>query len=402
MLLDYEILHQSEGLVGRHHRDRAIPLPSEKVRVQRVLDGNHSEPPSTGRITTMDFHKTSNCLVVGSEDKSLRIFRVDHVQNPVLLSLRFPDLLPRSLGFLKHRDEVLVSGRKPYFYSYNSETGQLQKLRGPLEETQSLSHLQVSTDGTRFCCLGSEGYVHIGESSTKLWTDKVKMNTKATSAAFLRDHILVTSGKDASVYLWDLRQTSHCLQRFQHDDGSETSSLAVFHPDEDSIYKQRGGYVLDEVFLSVGTASGVASIFQASDRPFNTSTTSKNFYSYFPHAIQTAQSQGLNEGWTQMKTILNLTTKISSQAFHPSGQLLAIASYEKKDQLKLIHLPSYTVYTNWPKEDTPLHNVEQLAFSPDGNSLAIGNKRGKVLIYQLPHFMEQKERKDLKHKRRMN
>lgn len=171
------------------------------------------------------------------------------------------------------------------------------------------------------------------------------------------------------------------------------------------------------------------------------------------------------------KSVMNLTTKVTSAAFHPSGQLLAIASDEvsgsptlslnstvlsssfmtfhlrfylhqtlvfkfiyvfraalqKKDMLKLVHMPSGSVYMNWPKllniksgtqfginlfelfskcfwpslfcqpggnpssssattRTGPLHKLQTVEFSPDGTRLALGNARGRVLIYQLNHF----------------
>ena len=69
-----------------------------------------------------------------------------------------------------------------------------------------------------------------------------------------------------------------------------------------------------------------------------------------------------------------------------SGELLAIASDQKTDQMKLVHLPSCTVFTNWPTDRTPVRKVTCLDFSPGGAYLAIGNSRGRVLLYRLKHY----------------
>jgi WD40 repeat protein len=68
-------------------------------------------------------------------------------------------------------------------------------------------------------------------------------------------------------------------------------------------------------------------------------------------------------------------------------------------------MPSGTVYMNWPllpSSKAPMntttaattnnyastyHRVTTLEFSPDGTQLAIGNARGRVLLYQLNHFL---------------
>ena len=57
-----------------------------------------------------------------------------------------------------------------------------------------------------------------------------------------------------------------------------------------------------------------------------------------------------------------------------------------KDSLKIFHVPSKTVYSNWPTAQTPLHYVTSVDFSANSGMLAIGNDRGKVLLYRLKHY----------------
>ena len=66
----------------------------------------------------------------------------------------------------------------------------------------------------------------------------------------------------------------------------------------------------------------------------------------------------------------------------------AMASRMKKDAMRLLHLPSMTVFANWPTGRSPLHFVHSLAFSPNGGFLAIGNARGRVLLYRLHHYID--------------
>jgi hypothetical protein len=75
--------------------------------------------------------------------------------------------------------------------------------------------------------------------------------------------------------------------RFAHDDGTCTSSLSS-HVDG---------------FVSVGAESGVVSIFKAED-------------------VVARDGREVK----QVRSLMNLTTKITSAAFHPSGQVLAVAS----------------------------------------------------------------------------
>ena len=84
-----------------------------------------------------------------------------------------------------------------------------------------------------------------------------------------------------------------------------------------------------------------------------------------------------------LKIIDNLTTPISAVKFNHDAQSLAVASRYKKDAFKLIHVPSRRVFANWPTANTPLGYVNTMDFSPNGGYLAMGNDKGKVLLYRL-------------------
>lgn len=83
---------------------------------------------------------------------------------------------------------------------------------------------------------------------------------------------------------------------------------------------------------------------------------------------------------------MNLTTKINNIVFNHDSQLMVISSNFKKDQLKIIHVPTATAYANWPTDRTPLSKVGCVAFSPNSDYLAISNDRGLVLLYTLKHY----------------
>jgi U3 small nucleolar RNA-associated protein 18 len=80
---------------------------------------------------------------------------------------------------------------------------------------------------------------------------------------------------------------------------------------------------------------------------------------------------------------MNLTTSADALTFNGDGQMLAMSSRLKRDALRLVHLPSCTVFSNWPSSKTPLHYVWCTAFSPTGGYLAVGNARGKALLYRI-------------------
>ena len=80
---------------------------------------------------------------------------------------------------------------------------------------------------------------------------------------------------------------------------------------------------------------------------------------------------------------MNLTTTIDTLAWAPGGQVLACASRMAKDALRIVHGGSLTVFPNWPTSRTPLGHVHCVAFSPGGGLLAVGNAKGRALLYRL-------------------
>ena len=67
-------------------------------------------------------------------------------------------------------------------------------------------------------------------------------------------------------------------------------------------------------------------------------------------------------------------------------QILAVASRETKDAMRLVHVPSFRTFPNWPTSQTPLKYVNDIAFSPNGGYIASGNDKGQVLLYSLTHY----------------
>jgi U3 small nucleolar RNA-associated protein 18 len=83
---------------------------------------------------------------------------------------------------------------------------------------------------------------------------------------------------------------------------------------------------------------------------------------------------------------MNLTTRISTMQFNRSSEILTLASRTKTDSLKLVHLPSMSVFSTWPTSNTPLGHVTAVDFSRNSEYIAIGNHKGKVLLYSLGHY----------------
>lgn len=88
----------------------------------------------------------------------------------------------------------------------------------------------------------------------------------------------------------------------------------------------------------------------------------------------------------------NLTTPISHLAFTADGQVLAMASRWKNNAMRLVHLPSATVFKNWPTEKTPLGRITAVAWGrpteeeeKEGSlaQLAVANEAGHIRMWEI-------------------
>lgn len=82
-VLDHEdasLLNQSNALTQRRSHSSLSPLPAGTLSIKRLADATMAEP-STSPITATHFHANSSLLLVASQDKHLKIFKIDEEKN---------------------------------------------------------------------------------------------------------------------------------------------------------------------------------------------------------------------------------------------------------------------------------------------------------------------------------
>jgi len=128
-------------------------------------------------------------------------------------------------------------------------------------------------------------------------------------------------------------------------------------------------------WMAIGSTSGFVNIYGSDS--FAVDNT------YSSNASRTPSATGTPK---LVKALGHLTTPISTLRFNHDAQILAMASKDKKDAMRLIHLPTLTSFGNWPTSSTPLGHVTAVDFSARSEYVAIGNTRGRVLLYHLKDF----------------
>jgi len=338
-------------------------LPPGQLEATRLKDANHEEPAKSV-IRSVEFHPRGQLLMAAGLDRRLRFFNIDGVENPRVQSVMLEDMPVHQAAFTGGGAQVIASGRRSFFYCLDLETAKIERVNGIFgREERSFEAFAASSASPVVAFFGRDGNIPLVSTSSRQSVGSLKMNGSVRAGAFSADgNDLLTSGSDGVIYLWDMRM-QRCRQRYV-DEGSTRGSALSVSPD-------------GQTFAS-GSESGVVNVYQ--------------------HSTATAQTNGSAGGASDnpeaplalrpLRSLPHLTTNADSIAFNGDGQLLAIASRMKRDALRLVHLPSLTVFSNWPTSRTPLHYVHSVCFSPGGGYLAIGNAKGRVVLYRLHHFRQ--------------
>ncbi|OZJ02886.1 hypothetical protein BZG36_03805 [Bifiguratus adelaidae] len=326
-------------------RKQVLALPSDRLDVTRVKNANQSSVHQSV-VTSVSWHPSGNVLMTSGLDKTMKLFQIDGRVNPKIQSVLYKDMPIHKSCFHPTGSAVISTGRRKYYYIFDVESGRVQKCSGirGRDTDKSLENFSVSPCGRYMAFLGRDGYIVLVSYETRQWIANLKMNGSVRSVDWSEDgEKLYSVGGDAEVYEWDIG-TRACVARWPDFGGFKPTAIA----------RGKGGHD----YAAIGSRSGIVNLYSSptSDTPKPT------------------------------KVIMNLTTSIHDLTFNHDSSILALASRAKKDQLRLLHVPSRSVFSNWPTQGTPLSFVNCLAFSPYSGYLSIGNDKGKVLLYRLNHY----------------
>lgn len=336
-----DILRTNEDLVLK----RSARLLPGLLEFSRLSDANLKDP-GHGPINSVHFHKNAQLLLVGGLDRTLKFFQVDGKKNEMIQSIFLEDCPIRKAAFLPDGSQAIISGRRKFAYSFDLVKAHVDKI-GPLtgREEKSLEVFEVSPDSKTIAFLGNEGYILLVSTKTKDLIGTLKMNGTVRSIAFSNDgQQLLSSGGDGQIYHWDLR-TRTCFHKGV-DEGCLTGTALCVPP-------------VGNLFAA-GADTGIVNIYN--------------------------RDEFVGGKRKPIKVIENLTTKVDFMKFNQDAQILAIGSRMKKNSMKLVHVPSLTVFSNWPPPNQPVYYPSCMDFSPRGGFMAVGNAAGKVLLYKLHHY----------------
>lgn len=331
--------------VGHLAHVKSERLVREQLKFKRLKDLNRSSYVEGPLIKCVQFHPTSTaCLVAGTRGIAT-IFSIDGKQNDKLHSVQFDNFPIHCMRLTKDGNEAMFGSTQKYFYTYDLLGGKSQRVFLPRNITKARS-FEISPCGKIIAIIGRFGEVHLLDSVTKETFCTLKQEHDVVSMTFTRDSKhLFTHSVDSEVHIFNVVE-----QRLEHrftDDGCINGSCITLSPSGSLV--------------AAGSAQGVVNVYNYHD----------------------AITQKLPQ---PVKTFMNLTTSISTVKFNHSSEMLAFASNQVADAVKIAHFPSATVFNNFPGNLPKLGRPQVLEFSPQSGFLAVAGHEKQVNLYRLNHF----------------
>ncbi|XP_067281888.1 U3 small nucleolar RNA-associated protein 18 homolog [Pseudorasbora parva] len=340
-----ELLRRTGNFIGSSHS-----LPKGQLQIKKCLNAN-SESPCDHQLTTVQFHPSAQIVMTAALDHSVSLFQVDGKSNPKIQTIHLENFPVKRASFSSDGEYIVATGFKnKLFYIYDMMEGKITPVtivRGLNE--RNVSDFQVSPDGKYLLLSGSSGALHLMTTKSREVIRSMKMDGNVCAAAFTTDGSKIfANSEEGEVFVWDVR-SSKCLRRFADDGCVRGTALALSR---------------DGSYLACGSQAGVVNIYSQQDCL-------------------------LGAGPKPLKSVMNLLTPVTSLCFNHSDEILAIASRTEDEANRLVHLPSFTVFSNFPQfNKKTIFQCRSLDFSPRSGFYSVANNKGQALLFRLLHYKD--------------
>ncbi|KAF6844401.1 U3 small nucleolar RNA-associated protein [Colletotrichum musicola] len=366
-----KFLRDVHRLAGKDSTGRTRLRP-ETIDIQRTreIPNTHKAP-----VNNLSFHPKYPVLLSSSTASVLFLHHLNPTAhptpNPLLTSVQAKGVDVRRAEFLHPvGDEIFFAGRRKYFHSWNLESGNVQKtskIQGHRLEHKSMEHFKLSPCGRYMGIIASSrkggGIVNIVSVGSRQWIAAARLDSRHGIADFCwwrTGDGLSILGKDGSVGEYSMEERKFLsVWRDEGCVGGIVIALGGHGGPE-----QLGG----DRWVAVGSNSGIANIYDRDETLVKTSKDGEVSFVERPEPTRVLEQ---------------LVTPITVITFSPDGQLMAFGSQSKKDALRLVHLPTCTVYRNWPTAQTPLGRITAVAFGRQSDLLAVGNDSGQIRMWEI-------------------
>ena len=357
---------------------KKIKLRPETINIQRTRDIPDVHNRS---VNSLSFHPQYPVLLSSSTSSVLHLHHIAPTAyptpNPSLTSVQLQGTPIRKSEFVgPDGDEIILAGRRKFFHRWHLPSGAVNKIsqiQGHEEEQKTTERFRTSPCGRYLALVASDrkggGMLNILNAVTMQWVAQARLDGRGGVADFAwwrTGDGMTILGKDGGVCEWSL-STKRAVGTWR-DAGSVGGTVIA-------LGGQGGPSALgQDRWVALGSISGILNVYD------------RNNLLLLP--VRPGQDGGDDGARVKPlpepnRAFEQLITPITAATFSPDGQLLAFASEMKKDAFKLVHLPSCTVYRNWPTDSTPLGRVTAVSFGRQSDMLAVGNDQGKIRLWQI-------------------
>ncbi|KAG2414231.1 hypothetical protein HFD88_003422 [Aspergillus terreus] len=351
-------------------------LRQEMLDIHRLKDVGRDQPSS---VDSLMFHPHYPLLLSSGPAATLFLHHIAPsapAPNPLLTSLHIRRTPIHTSAFAPPTgNKIYAAGRRRFFHIWDLDTGKVDKVNSTAdrrEEQKSMERFKVSPCGRFVGLVGSSrkggGLINVLDATTAQWVAQVRVDGRGGVADFAwwsDGEGLTVASKNGEVSEWDGR-LNRVVARWMDAGAVGTTVLRLGGR---SGRTQLGG----DRWVAIGSSSGVVNVYDRREWAAAYAAASKS----------DDAASAIPRNPTPVRALDQLTTPISHVEFAPDGQFFVMASRWKRDALRIVHLPSCTVYRNWPTSNTPLGRISSVAISPNSEQLAVANEQGRIRLWEI-------------------
>ncbi|VDO57536.1 unnamed protein product [Haemonchus placei] len=299
-------------------------------------------------INCVLFHNVRPVLIASGASGMVQLFRVRlSEEGNFLQSVRFSNFPVTSMGMLTGGCSIMCGSiRQEYLMKYDLEEGAVMQLRLPkCIPNQNIGRFAISKDGSLLAMIARNAQVYVLSSSSMELVKTLSAPTDLASVQFFpgSNNEIWALTERGEVIIWNLNGYQHLLR------------------DEGAVRGTKIRLSIDGNTIACGSNTGIVNLYDVAD--VRNSTEPK------PRVV-----------------VPNLLTSCDSIAFTHDSQAMAFSSNVKKNQIKLLHIASSTVFKNFPKRHEKMPNIECVEFSPHSAFLAIGCGNGQLILERMNYY----------------
>eukprot|EP01060_Flectonema_neradi_P012916 TRINITY_DN19705_c0_g1_i1.p1 TRINITY_DN19705_c0_g1~~TRINITY_DN19705_c0_g1_i1.p1 ORF type:complete len:451 (+),score=101.55 TRINITY_DN19705_c0_g1_i1:65-1354(+) len=328
--------------------DRSKEIPHGTLSYQILKDANRTGY-SDASINAVDFNpRNPTVLLTASPDHRLRLFQVDGNGSAKLQTVTFDDFPLKNAKFSPDGSQILCGAARPRYTLVDAEKGAVTTIQGFNAAERNHSIFTFSPFANQVCFSSHTGTCSIVSLATHQVVYSLKGDGPCCGSVYhpTDSNIMMTAG-GSKVYVWDIR-TRRPLKIHQDAGSLLTTSLDM-----------------SASHYATGSSSGVVNLYSLP---------------------KVWGGSPLDDPPVPVKSFMSLTTELSFTKFNSTGDVLVAGSQKKKNAFRLIHVPSQTVFSNFPRPGRQFRKPVCASFSPSSGLLCLGNDRGKALLFRLNYY----------------